>query len=101
MADEQDLERRAAWQQAVSKLEVQFEADHGGGFPECLKGLTPDQRVRSLRDLGFRVKEFFHVNTALDFEPPRYESWVRISGGISVNLDDGWVSSRERSLRNV
>lgn len=99
MLAESKQERLAAWQKAVAKLEVQFEADHGGGTPDCLAGLTPDQRLATLRDLGFRVKEHFHVNTALLGEPPHYEAWVRLFGGIAVSLEDGWVSSRERGRR--
>lgn len=82
----QDRERRARaveWQLAVSKLEIQFEAEHGGGYPECLKGHTEEERLRFLRDLGFRVREQYVVEG---------ETWVQLSGSIVVNLSGGWCA---------
>ena len=89
---EKDLKRAADWQLAVDKLQVTFEAEHGGGYPECLKELTPKERLRYLRELGFRVRERY-VFRDDDHWPgkPEDTQWARLTGGISVNLTDGFV----------
>ena len=73
------------WTLAVNWLEIVFEAWHGGGYPACLAEGTPERRLAVLRELGFRVRERFEVEG---------EPWARLSGGISVNLADGWVHRR-------
>ena len=85
------------WQTEVSRLEVLFLADHGGGWPECLAlpGQTPLQRVVALRRLGFRVRESYEMPT--DRPEGGMEPWVRLTNGVAVSLADGFVSrARER-----
>lgn len=89
---EREKQKAENWQRAVERLSVEFEADHGGGYPDCLKGLTPDERVEKLRALGFRVKGHFTLDVGPIEGPPEYQPWIRISGRIAVNLSDGWVS---------
>lgn len=82
---ERQRQRAAAWQVAVAKLSVEFEAAQGGGYPEELKGYLPHERLRLLKTLGFRVVRRFTVEG---------EAWVEISGKICVNLKDGFVGRR-------
>lgn len=83
MAERERRRQRAAdWQRAVAKLSVEFEAAQGGGYPEELKGLLPDERLKLLKALGFRVVRRFTIED---------EEWADISGKICVNLTDGWV----------
>ena len=86
-----EQKRAADWQRAVERLQVEFEARHGGGFPDCLKDLAPEQRLRKLRDLGFRVREQFTVDAG-DLGAPKLESCAHLYGRIYVNLTDGWVN---------
>lgn len=83
---EQECRRqRAAWQRAVAKLSVEFEAAQGGGCPEALRDLLPNERLAFLKGLGFRVVRRFTIED---------EEWADISGKICVNLTDGWVGRR-------
>ena len=82
---ERERQRAAAWQVAVAKLSVEFEAAQGGGYPEELKGYLPHERLGLLKALGFRVVRRFTVED---------EAWVEISGKICVNLKDGFVGRR-------
>lgn len=83
---EQECRRqRAAWQRAVAKLSVEFEAAQGGGYPEALRDLLPNERLAFLKGLGFRVVRRFTIED---------EEWADISGKICVNLTDGWVGRR-------
>ncbi|HWS43326.1 MAG TPA: hypothetical protein VN421_09615 [Pseudoflavonifractor sp.] len=86
----------AAWQRAVDKLSITFEADQlNGGYPEILKTAGSEEaRLRVLRDLGFRIRERWETDYALPGEPPKLRAWVLISGGISVDLSDGFVVRR-------
>lgn len=86
-----EQKKAADWQKAVERLQVEFEARHGGGFPECLKDMNPEQRLQKLRELGFCVREQF----AVDIGPlgtPKPESCAHLYGMIYVNLTDGWVN---------
>ena len=90
---EREEQRRLAqdWQQAVDKLSIMFWAGHGGGYPDCLKDRTPQERLRILRGMGFKVKERFEVDISAPGGPPDYEQWVRITKYISVSLSAGFV----------
>ena len=78
-------QRAMAWRAAVAKLSVEFEAAQGGGYPEALRGLLPNERLALLKGLGFRVVRRFTIED---------EEWADISGKICVNLTDGWVGRR-------
>ena len=97
IANQQSRERKRAedWQRAVDRLSVTFEAQHGGGYPDCLRELTPNQRLSTLRTLGFRVVEQYTIDVSAPGQPPDYQPWARITGRITVNLADGWVCQRE------
>ena len=81
---ERRRQRAAAWQRAVAKLSVEFEAAQGGGYPEALRGLLPNERLALLKALGFRVVRRF--TTA-----PDGDRWVVLSGRLCVCLADGFV----------
>lgn len=81
---ERQLRRQAAWQRAVAKLSIEFEAAQGGGCPEELKGLLPDERLKLLKALGFRVVRRFTT-------VPDGDCWVVLSGRLCVCLADGFV----------
>ena len=86
-----EKKRAQDWQRAVDRLSITFEAQHGGGYPSCLKRLTPDERRRLLRRLNFKIKEEYTIDVSAPGQKPDYEPWVRLSGRIAVNLADGWV----------
>lgn len=77
---------------AVDKLHITFEASHGGGYPKCLVDrVTEGERLRYLRELGFRVRRHFWFETTDD---TREEHWVELSGGIVCCLTSGWVCDK-------
>lgn len=81
--------RAEDWPKAVNKLHITFEASHGGGYPKCLvERDSEEERLRYLKELGFRVRRHFsYVQTG----DTREEHWVELYGGIVCGLDDGWV----------
>lgn len=85
--------KEAAWQKAVDKLSITFEADQEtGGYPDILASAGSEEaRLGVLRDLGFRVLERWKMDNSLPGQPEELWSWVRVSGGISVSLADGYV----------
>ena len=93
IANQQSLERKRAedWHKAVARLSITFEAEHGGGYPDCLKDMTPKQRMNTLRGLGYRLMERYEIDVSAPGQPPDYQPWARITGRITVNLADGWV----------
>lgn len=87
--------RAAAWQKAVDKLSITFEADMPiGGYPACLVAAgSAKARLRLLRDLGFRVVRRWEMDYAiLPEDPHQTQEWAEISGGISVSLTEGYVA---------
>ena len=84
--------RAEDWPKAVDKLHITFEASHGGGYPQCLAALgSEEERLRYLRELGFRVRRHFWFETTDD---TREEHWVELSGGIVCCLTNGWVCDK-------
>lgn len=82
----------AEWALAVEKLSVTFTAAHGGGWPPCLIDKTAEERIVLLRKMGFRVKRRYEIDElGKSGETLRTNQWADLSGGISVNLSDGWV----------
>lgn len=94
--DAKHAQRALDWQRALDKLSVTFEADHEGGFPQCLKDKAPTERLDTLRSLGFRVKEQFESDNALPGDPPDMHLCGYLMGGIYVDLTEGWVHRRKR-----
>lgn len=90
-------ERAAAWQKAVDKLSITFEADQpNGGYPEILTSAgSVVARLRLLRDLGFRVVRRWEMDDSKPGASPDLVPWVLVSGNISVSLSDGFVVRRE------
>lgn len=84
--------REEDWPKALDKLHITFEASHGGGYPKCLVDrATEGERLRYLRELGFRVRRHFRfVETADTCK----EHWVELSGGIVCCLSYGWVCDK-------
>lgn len=85
------MELYESWEERLELEELMFLADHGGGFPDCLvKHVdTPEDRLRVLRQMGFRVAERYDMPSVKgwgDLEP-----WVRLTNDIAVNLADGFV----------
>lgn len=85
--------RSAAWQKAVDKLSITFEADQRyGGYPGILVSAGSEEaRLQVLRDLGFRVRERWEMDNAAPGCPPDIHLWMRVTGNISVNLTAGFV----------
>lgn len=86
-----EARRAADWRRALDKLTVAFEADHGGGYPDCLKGRIPMERLAYLRSLGFRVREQYDQPADPVLGPDMDQVWAVLSGGIAVCLTDGFV----------
>ena len=87
-----EAKRAEDWPKALDKLHITFEASHGGGYPKCLVGrATEGERLRYLRELGFRVRRHFWFETTDD---TREEHWVELSGGIVCCLTNGWVCDK-------
>ena len=85
-----EAKRAEDWPKAVDKLHITFEASHGGGYPKCLvERVTEEERLRYLRELGFRARRHFHVATNAGDE-----HWVELSGGIVCSLSNGWVCDK-------
>ena len=89
------------WGEEIDRLEIIFLADNGGGYPDALTFhvKTADERLASLRVMGFRIKEQYEM--PIDILKPSTQDnlarWVRLTNGIAVSLTDGFVcrSSRE------
>lgn len=95
LAEKERRHKRAqAWTMAVMRLEVEFEAAQGGGCPQCLKNMSPEERLGLLKALGFKVLKRFTIDGALCGQKPQWELCAFISGGLFVNLADGWVNRR-------
>lgn len=85
-----EAKRAEDWPKALDKLYITFEASHGGGYPQCLAALgSEEERLRYLRELGFRARRHFHVVTN-----GGDEHWVELSGGIVCSLSNGWVCDK-------
>lgn len=90
--DAEAAKRAEDWPRAVDKLHITFEASHGGGYPQCLVDrATEGERLRYLRELGFRVRRHFRFVETAD---TRKEHWVELSGGIVCSLSNGWVCDK-------
>ena len=90
--DAEAAKREYDWPGAVDKLHITFEASHGGGYPKCLVDrVTEEERLRYLRELGFRVRRHFRFVETAD---TREEHWVELSGGIVCSLSNGWVCDK-------
>lgn len=90
--DAEAAKRAEDWPRAVDRLHITFEASHGGGYPQCLVDrATEGERLRYLRELGFRVRRHFRFVETAD---TRKEHWVELSGGIVCSLSNGWVCDK-------
>ncbi len=89
-------ELKERWAREVARQEILFLADHGGGWPSVLAGrcLNAEARRDVLRGLGFRVCERYEMPDNDDILVP----WVRLTNGVAVCLQDGFVS-RNRDKR--
>ncbi len=66
----------------LQKAEVEYIATHGGGYPVTFKW---DTDIEShLRRIGMNIKG--HIDDDIDGH-----KWVKVSGGIDVCLNDGFV----------
>lgn len=86
-----EARRAEDWAKALDKLSVTFEAGHGGGYPDCLKGKKPMERLSHLRSIGFRVWKQFDQPADPVMGPEVDQLWAVLSGGIAVCLTDGFV----------
>ena len=88
---------------ALDRAEIIYIAStpwgNGGcaGYPECLSGMSADERVRRLKEMRFRVKRepIPQILFPEDYEEdgtPR--EWAQLSGGISVCLTSGFVCGK-------
>lgn len=58
-----------------------------GGWAPCLEGLTAAQRETLLKEMGFHVCWRWTEGG---------DRWIRINGGIAVDLDSGFAIKEER-----
>lgn len=86
-------ELKASWAREVARQEILFLADHGGGWPSVLAGSCLSAKVRQdvLRGLGFQVCERYEMPDKDDNLVP----WVRLTNGVAVCLQDGFVSRNQ------
>ncbi len=90
--DAEAAKRAEDWPRAVDRLHITFEASHGGGYPQCLVDrATEGERLRYLRELGFRVRRHFRFVETAD---TRKAHGVELSGGIVCSLSNGWVCDK-------
>lgn len=86
------IELQEKWEEHQEREELLFLANHGGGWPDCLvkpNSLSPKDRLRILRQMGFRVAEQY------DMPGEEWEElvpWARLTNDIAVNLADGFVN---------
>lgn len=86
------------WIAARERLAVTFTAEQGGGYPPCLEKLSAKARLVRLKSLGFRVLRRWETdNRARPNDAPELHQWAALSGGICVNLTDGWVAAEVKS----
>ena len=86
------------WQTGLARCERMCLADNGGGCTDCLAGLTAEEQVRTLRSLGFRVREYYQmpIDLTRPEAPDNLEPWIRLTNGVGVSLDHGFVSRAGR-----
>lgn len=89
---------KESWQKVLARCELLFLADNGGGCPDCLAGLSPEEQVRTLRSLGFRVREYYQmpIDLTRPEAPDNLEPWIRLTNGVGVSLNHGFVSRAGR-----
>ena len=89
---------KESWQTVLARCELMFLADNGGGYPDCLAGLSPEEQARTLRSLGFRVQEFYQmpIDLTRPEAPDNLEPWIRLTSGVGVSLNHGFVSRAGR-----
>lgn len=88
------MELYDVWEERQEREELLFLADHGGGWPDCLVkpvGLSPNDRLRLLRQMGFRVVEQYDMPGK---DEGGLEPWARLTNGVAVNLADGFAIRR-------
>ena len=74
------------WEKEIQRQEILFLANYGG-YPDALARLSPDERLRTMRRLGWRVKEEFWMP---DDKWEYTQRWARMTSGLSVCLMDGF-----------
>ena len=80
-----EAKRAEDWPKALDKLHITFEASHGGGYPKCLVDrATEGERLRYLRELGFRVRRHFWFETTDD---TREEYWSQVNDYTDCSSD--------------
>lgn len=85
------------WEERMEREELLFLADHGGGWPDCMvrpSGSSPDDRLRILRQMGFRVADQYDMPSSggeNNLEQDEMEPWCRLTNGVAVNLADGFT----------
>ena len=89
---------KESWQKVLARCELMFLADNGGGCPDCLAGLSAEEQVRTLRSLGFRVREYYQmpIDLTRPEAPDNLEPWIRLTNGVGVSLNHGFVSRAGR-----
>ena len=89
---------KESWQKVLARCELMFLADNGGGYPDCLAGLSPEEQARTLRSLGFRVREYYQmpIDLTRPEAPDNLEPWIHLTNGVGVSLDHGFVSRAGR-----
>lgn len=90
-SEEQMHELALRWSIASQKMEISFAAEHGGGYPEVLRGLSEAQRHTLLLTLGYRVLRRWAIDNSVVGDGSEMFNWVALSEHISVSLTDGWV----------
>lgn len=82
------------WELVRQRTELLFLADNGGGVPDALVPCTTvAARRAALRRLGFRVAEEYEMprDILLPSTPDNLEPYLRLTNGVSVALETGFV----------
>lgn len=87
---------KRAWHCHMAKEEVSFLAARGGGYPYVLAAeeMTPTSRRVLLGRLGFHAAEEY-VSAGQENRYGRPALWMRLTNGVHVRLDDGYVCQKE------
>ena len=84
------------WELTRDRTELLFLADNGGGYPDALRGpdMTPAGRRVAVGRMGFRIREEYEMprDVLKPDTPDNREPWVRLTNGIAVSLNDGFVN---------
>ena len=89
---------KESWQKVLARCELMFLADNGGGYPDCLAGLSQRSRRAPCAAWGSGSRSFTRCPLTLTRPeaPDNLEPWIRLTSGVGVSLNHGFVSRAGR-----